>query len=272
MQGENRTIDHDEIARIFQQQDNVGADSSLWLRAPRQLTIHGKPVGRILVFTISLTHEKRMPFGMLTLTTKNRLVFWPVLPHGAKLASTGSGVDIPDHITLELASEKTHITAYRATGQPIHRGAWKSKALPNSDLRLWFLVMMRISTILQQDLAVQRVVKMPPSDKDRRLKEVARYVDSLLFVDVPLPTMVAETQYIYCGVFLASDFIAPDRVPSTLLPCDDSLADQVEGWSAGSEFPFTVTQLKLGQQTICLATGCPPGTLRDDVFIGFPRK
>jgi len=75
MQADLLPIDYDEIARIFQEQENVGADSSLWLRALRQLTIHGKPVGRILVFTVSLADQRKMPFGMLTLTTNNRLVF-----------------------------------------------------------------------------------------------------------------------------------------------------------------------------------------------------
>jgi len=174
---------------------------------------------------------------------------------------------------MELPSEKMHITAYGATGKPIHFSRhWKSKALSKSDLRLWFLLMTRISTLRQQDLAVQRVVKMPTSDKERRLKEVARYVDNLLFVDVPLAISAEESQYIYCGVYLISDFLTPEDVPSTLLPCQDSLANQVEGWSAGSEFSVAVRQLKLGQQAICVAVACPSGTLRDDVFIGFPKK
>jgi len=72
--------DDAEILRLFREDDRLGADSSLWLRPFRLLTEHGKPVGQILAFTIPVSNDKSMPVGMLTLTDRNRLVFWPVLP------------------------------------------------------------------------------------------------------------------------------------------------------------------------------------------------
>src|SRR5262245_27951957 len=37
-----------DVQRLFREQDNLGADSSLFLRAIRQLTKEGKPIGQVI--------------------------------------------------------------------------------------------------------------------------------------------------------------------------------------------------------------------------------
>ncbi|MCH7873664.1 MAG: hypothetical protein IID33_18345 [Planctomycetes bacterium] len=76
--------DDDQVARLFKENDDLGAASSLWLRPLRQLFEHGKPIGQVRALTISLVEKQSLPFGMIMYTEKNRLetiskrVFMPI--------------------------------------------------------------------------------------------------------------------------------------------------------------------------------------------------
>jgi hypothetical protein len=275
------TIDYDAIARLFQEQDSVGANSSLWLRIPRKLLSEGRPVGRIMVLTVTLDEKEKRPFGALTFTHKNRLIFWPVLPVSANMLAPGTTVATPDHVTLELPSKKMHITGYQESGEPNHypppRGspscgegsrAWKAKKLPNCrEICLWFVVMIRTAVIREQELAVQRLVEMPESDRARRLAEVDCYIKGLQFVDVPFPLRV-DSDYICCAVALSSE-CGDKNVPGPLFQHLNSLAEKIDGWSA--DFAEVQSQCALSQHTVYFGTACPAGTLKDAVYLGLPR-
>ncbi|MCH7591608.1 MAG: hypothetical protein IH989_02355 [Planctomycetes bacterium] len=57
--------DDDQVARLFKENDDLGAASSLWLRPLRQLFEHGKPIGQVRALTISLVEKQSLPFGMI---------------------------------------------------------------------------------------------------------------------------------------------------------------------------------------------------------------
>jgi hypothetical protein len=92
----------------------------------------------------------------------------------------GEPVDVIDHITLELPGERIHVTAYDNKGRPVHVArAWKTHHLQDHGLALWFLLLIRISVLHQQDVAVQRRVQMPITDRKRRIDEFTGYAQRL---------------------------------------------------------------------------------------------
>lgn len=132
--------DDAEIFRLMQEEDAIGAESSLWFRVFRQLIKDGKPIGQILLFTIPIGNGKNLPIGMLTLTDNNRLVFWPVLPRRTCVVINKSDMSLPDHVTVEFPSETVHLTSYDADGRRLHvREAWRSSPLEKQDFRVLFI-------------------------------------------------------------------------------------------------------------------------------------
>ena len=267
-------ISHDDdVARLFREHDDIGPDSSLWLRPLRQLFKVGKPIGQVVALTVSPMEQLKVLFGMLTQTEKNRLIFWPVLPSGVNMVCGGETVDVFDHITLEFPGEKIHMTAYDANGQAIHVSrAWKTHHFTDCDLSLWFTLLVRVSILRQQDMAVQRRLQTPKTDKERRTGEFVCYTQNLSFSNISLSPQEAEYDYIYFGVFLAPDSIRADQLSPSILPADSSMDSQIQGWDDGNMFQIVVSRLPFGERTICIATACPPGRLRSDVAVGFPRR
>jgi len=270
----DNTPHNDDVAHLFRENGDIGSDSSLWLRPLRQLFKAGKPVGQVLALTVSPTDQLRLPFGLLSQTKRDRVIFWPALPPGVSMICAGEPIDVLDHITLEYPSERTHVTAYDTDGRPVHISrAWKTHHLQDRGLVLWFLLLVRISVLRQQDVAVQRRVQMPIIDKKRRMEEFTGYVQRLKFLTVPLPPHAPEQDYIYLGLYFAPDSaIMVDRFSAPILPANASIDSQIKGWDNGDTFEITGLGLPFGKRTICVAAACPPGRLLSDVSVGLPRK
>jgi len=264
---------NEDIARLFRENDNVGPGASLWLRPLRQLFNVGKPMGQVVALTFALTEQSRFPFGMLTETQKNRIVFWPVLPPHVNMICAGQAIDAFDHITLDLPNEKIHVTGYDVNGKAVHESrSWRTYPFSDCNLSLWFLFMVRDCVIQQQDMAVQRRVPVPPTDKERRTDEFVRFTQSVAFSTVPLPPANPRSDYIYGGIYLAREDFTAKGLPASILPADRSLDTQVDECPAGSEFPIAVSRVPLGDLALCFATARPPGKLKTGVCIGFPHR
>lgn len=263
----------DDVARMFRENDDIGSDSSLWLRPLRQLFKEGKPIGQVIALTVSPNGNMKLPFGMLTQTEKNRLIFWPILPKNANIIYSGICVDLFDHITLEFPSKKIHVTAYDTKGLPIHvANSWRAVQFVECELALWFTLLVRVSILREQDLAVQRRVLIPSTDNKRRTDEFISYTRNLDIQNISLPPKQSESEYIYLRLYLAPNSITAHQFSSSILPVDSGLDSEIEGWNEGNVFQIAVTPLMIGQRTICVATACPPGKLRTDVSIGLPRS
>lgn len=263
-----------DVSRLFQEHNDIGSDSSLWLRPLRQLFKDGKPVGQAIVLTISPIEQQRLFLGVLTQTKNKRVIFWPTLPRNVKITCANEKVDIFDHITLEFPSQKIHVTAYNTNGHAIHsKRAWRTHQFSDCPLSLWFMFLVRISVLRKQDMAVQRRVKMPTTDKERRVEEFRRYINKLTFSNVFLPPCDVQCNYVYCVLYLAPESFKVDQFSSSVVPTN-SLASEIEGWPHGNNVHVTVSLLKIGQLTVCVAAACPLGKLRidSDVSIGFPQS
>jgi len=264
--------DNAEVLQLIRENDSLGAESSLWLRAIRQLTKEGKPIGQIFAITVPIGDGKKMPIGMLTLTDANRLVFWSVLPRQPCAVFNKPGVPLPDHITVEFPSEKVHATSYRSNGRPIHvRESWRSAPIDSNGLRLLFMFLVRRSILAEQDILISRKFEMPTTDSDRRTAEITQSVQRVMFYHLPVPGNVSEQDYFYLSIFRASKVLSAEELPASLLPRSGAV-EMVTDWPDNVEFPIIVGQLSIYDQNFCVAAGCPPGRLKDPLGFGFPRR
>jgi len=273
------TNDVDAIDKLFHESGDLGAESSLWFRPLRQLLQQGKPVGPMTVLTFRGADTGAYPFGVLTHTKKGRIVFWPVLPTNADMVAADGKIGVLDHITLELANEKIHVTAYDGTGKASRCGAtdfghgqsWRLCRFEGSGLAIWFTLLMKWSVLLDQETAVQRLVQAPtPAEAERRKQVFVRYAARLKFVDVPLPLRSGTPEYVYCVVYFVTDPNGVNLTSDIFLQGDvDSVVD---GWPEGIVFEIQPMKLRYEETQFVIAVACPPGTMRQDVFLGFPRR
>lgn len=266
------THDNDEISKLFQENDALGSESSVWLRPLRQLFEEGKPIGQIIALTVSVSEKQKMPFGMLSWTENSRLIFWPILPKGISIYS-GTAIDVLDHITLEYPSEKIHVTGYDSNGKAIHETqGWKLYHLTDCELAVWFTLIIRTSILRDQDAALQRKVRMPASDKERRVNEFLNYTKNMKIANVSLPPQGIEGGYIYCSLSIGSNCITTNQLPASVLPAGPHIDSQVDGWSEGTEYLIMPSRLTIDTRTVYISTACPPGKVLTDVSVGFLRK
>ena len=272
--------DNDDIAKLFRENDDIGAQSSLWVRPIRQLLDSGKPIGQLTVLTFRGQDTGSYPFGVLTHTTKQRVVFWPVLPLNADMIAAEGKNGVADHITLELANRRTHLTAYDAEGRARHfkasdfghEEAWLLQETEGSGLALWFTMLVRWSVLLDQELAVQRCRQAPtPAEAERRKALFASIAGRMKVMDVPLPKSASEPEYVYCEVYFVTGADGEFTFSDGLFP-SGQVDTEVEGWPNGSQFEIQPMRLRYEHTQYVFATTCPPGKVRHDMMIGLPRR
>lgn len=268
----------EDIEQLFRENDNIGADSSLWLRAARQLLQHGKPVGQLTVLAFKSADGRSLPFGALTHTTRNRSLFWPVLPRNAQTVAKQGAIDVIDHVTLELPSEKVHATAYDGTGMSVHHSAadlghtraWRLQRFEGRNLALWFTMLVRWDVLEEQDFAVQRLVRMRTTDAERRKQEFARLAGQIKVMNVPLPATASDPSYVYCLAYFVTGPATDVEFPPEAL-ATAGLDEHIDGFPDGTIFPVRPLKLLYERTQFIFAAACPPGTLKHDVIVGFPR-
>jgi hypothetical protein len=262
----------DDDGRLFRENDNLGADSSVWLRMCRQLIVSGKPIGSVTALTIDMGDSGQCCIGFCTETQKNRLVFWPVLPTNADMSCIGQEIKTFDHATLELPSEKIHVTAYDAAGKSVHlNNQWRTQHLTDASLAMWFSCLVRKDILLNQDTEIQRLVPMPLKDKERRLSEITKLLKNRMNATIRIPS-VAMGDYIYYGVYLVSKMITGESFSPNILPCPSTLGSQIQDLPENFEYHLEVTAFELKTQTLVVVASQPPGKLNQDVSWGFPQR
>jgi hypothetical protein len=244
------------------------------------MLIHeGKPLGQLTLLAFPSPNHGALPFGALTLTNKNRIVFWPVGPRNMKMVAQTDQIGVIDHLTLELPSEKIHATAYDAGTQPLHYAAsdlghtqsWRLQHFEGTGLALWFTLLVRWSVLLDQDFAVQRRVCAPTADADRRKMEFASFASQIKVIDVPLPPGPSAGNYVYCVAYFVTDTSAEIQLSSDVFPLGH-LNGQVDGYSATPNLDVRALRLPYAVTQFVFAAACPPGELTQGVVVGFPRQ
>lgn len=273
------TDDLDATSQLFRDNDDLGPDSSLFLRCARMFIRDGKPLGQITVLALPLPEHGSLPFGALTLTKKNRIVFWPVLPREAEMVARKGQMTYLDHLTLEFPSEKIHATAYDARGKSLHYGAsdlghsqsWRLQPFDGTGLAFWFSLLVRWSVLRNQDFAAQRPVPAPPTDAERRKEEIARFAQQMKVMDVPLQMSRSAGDYVYCVAYVVTDTSRNIQLSPHVYPIE-SIASQVSGYVATRDSQVHALKLKYAERQFVFTAECPPGQLLEDVNIAFPRR
>ncbi len=272
--------DNDDLAKLFRESGDIGAQSSLWIRPMRQLLDSGKSIGQLTFLAFRGQDTGAYPFGVLTHTKKQRVVFWPVLPLDADMIAAEGKVGVADHITLELANRKTHVTAYDVHGQASHfravdfghKQAWRLHENKGSGLALWFTMLVRWSVLLDQETAVQRCTEAPtPAEAERRKELFASIAARMKVIDVPLPKSVTSPEYVYCAVYVVTDADGEVTFSDGLFP-SGHVDTAVDGWPDGSELEIQPMRLRYEHAQYVVATSCPPGRAQQDVMIGLHRR
>ena len=239
----------------------------------------GKPLGQITVLALPLPGHGSLPLGAITLTKKNRIVFWPVLPREAEMVARKGQVTYLDHLTLELPSEEIHATAYDSRGKSVHCGAtdlgqkqsWRLQPFESTGLAFWFSLLVRRSVLRNQDMAVQRLVAAPPSDAARRKAEIARFAQRFKVMDIPLQMCPSAGDYVYCVAYVVTDTSREVELSADVYPIG-TIASQVNGYVAAPDSEVQALKLKYAEMQFVFTADCPPGEVLQDVSIAFPRR
>lgn len=271
--------DAGDISQLFRDNDDVGADSSLLLRAARMLMQDGKPLGQLTMLAFPTADHGALPFGALTHTKNNRIVFWPVVPPKTEMVVRSGDITFFDHLTLELPNEKIHATAYDATGKSLHYDAsdfgqsqsWRLQHFEGTGLAFWFSILVRWSVLQDQDFAVQRRVCMPTPDADRRKTEFVRFASQIVVKDVPVSIGPSAGDYVFCVAYFVTDTtrdiqLTPDVFPTAMI------GGQVDGYAAPPDLEVRALKLRYADTQFVFATACPSGHLTQDLIVGYPRK
>jgi hypothetical protein len=236
------------------------------------LTGAGKPIGQIVAITVPISSQKQMPIGMLTCTQKDRLIFWPVMPRRECLLVHKPAMRIPDHITVELASEKIHVTSYDPAGRVDHySNAWRSATIQVADMRQLFTFLVRLNVVTDQDVIITRKFSTPEADNQRRIAEFNRFAEIFAIHHLPVPVHDSQGDFVYFGMFVAPDLSTASEALRNSMPTP-AFAELVDGPSNEVTFPITLSQFVLREWILCMVAGFPPGKLRDDMCLGFPQR
>lgn len=265
-------LSDDDFARIFRDNDDLGDDSSFWIRAARELFVKQSPLGPVTLLTTGPTSESQMSLALLSHTKNERLVIWPALGKGLKMECDGQVVDLFHHVTVEFPKGKIHLTSYDVSGTPIRIGqALRVVQYPNSPLSVCYVMLVKTEVLKEQETMIQRKLRVPPGHEQRLQDWFLEYLKSITISESRLTPNDGGYDYVYYGIFLGPRPLAVDQLPLDLLPID-ILRSEVDGFELTPEYQTSVTPFKVGDRTLWIATACPPGILRKQVVVRFPRR
>jgi hypothetical protein len=249
-------------------QSRMSSPNSIWLRSIRYLTHEGKTLPHLTSILVKSTTELVLPFGVMTQTENNRLIFWPVLPkHLPQVSEHGRLID---HITLELSNGKSHSTAFDADGVRHHRSnGWKLHEILGSGLKMWFSMLVRWDVIQDQDLRVEVDMATPVRDGERRVQEFRKHASNLNAQFILLPHGERAGNYVYCVFYLqATDTF--DVSPAFQSFLGDNVDDRIDSMPDGTTFPIQPAQLQVGKTKLLVLTATPIGSATNELIFGFP--
>ena len=266
------SMSDDEVARIFRDNDNLGDDSSFWIRAARQLFVDQSPLGPMTLLTTGLSSDSQMPLGLLAHTKNNRLVFWPALGKGLKMECDGQVVDMFHHVTVEFPKGRIHLTSYDANGKHIPIGkSLRVVQYPNSPLSVCCILLVKADVLRSQETMFQRKIRVPPGHEKRMNEWFLQYSQSISTAESRLAPSIEGYDYVCYGLYFGPHPLTVEQLPPDFLPLE-ILRSQVDGCELTPDCQTCLTPFKVGDRTLWIATACPPGTLRKQVVVHFARR
>ncbi len=264
--------DDDGIARVFRENDNLGDDSSFWVRAARQLYVEQKPIGQMTLLSTGPTKDSQMSLGLFTCTQKRRLVFWPALSTGRTMESDGGVGPTFHHITLEFPKGRIHLTTYDANGEKVPSPkSFRAVPLGDSPLSVCWMILTKVDVLRNQDTMIQRKIQVAAKHEKRLTDWFASFLGSIQYAETLLAPPDADYDYVYYAIFLGPHTMGQEDLPRHILPLD-VVRSYIDGWNATPEYEIRVTPFTVGECTLWIAAACPPGVFKNPVVAHFPRR
>jgi len=243
-----------------------------WLRPLHRLLDLGKPIGDIVLLSIHPEGKEGFALAAMQRTEAGRVIFWQPLPRG--YARQVAVADRRDHLTLELARAKTHVTSPRTKDfKPLHELAGSLEPLPGTGLTYWFSLLIRWQVLEQYPAKLERGVplsKKVEKDAGRRKAELLKAFAGMRLERIVTPGRDSGGDYALVALLLVEsgrEAALDSKTCSMLLARHGG---QVQGLRDDARVPFADKRLAVGETELVIAAASPPGNLLLDVLIRGP--
>ncbi len=254
----------------------ISQDSSrhYLFRAVQRLFRDGSPPGEIVNLTLRAYDDvPALPLGAMSLTSRDRLIYWPPLHPTAPFVFDDQTERKVDHLTLELSNGRTHITAFDGNERTHTWPGWAVQELDDSGLALWFIFAAGQSFLSGQARRVEWQIS--GSDAPRRAEEFRRFAEeNIRTAEIewrtptkPLGDTVVTFAFISLRGRCTQSALKSVKIPYNILReiCDEPLP---------AELLIARTPLKLTAENrvrdLVIVTACPPGSIGSPAQIACP--
>lgn len=233
----------------------LGKRNTIWFRPIRTLLDAGVPAMPITYLMIDVAGERAYPIGALCKTRKRRLIFWPLLT--TRLRSMVEEDELIDHMTLELASGRSHRTGYKE--QEPWRGDSESKIVPvdNHPLSFWFANGVDWNTIRHEPMMAEVWATTPKPDEERRKQEFTKFAEKAVFISLPFLSRPPGESFVLSYFYLVQGDIESAEIPNPLFPSLKNLVPDI----GDQEIALQVSRLMIGDVGIVWACAWIGGSI-----------
>lgn len=246
---------------------NVSPEMSVIWKPLERLFRDGTPISALTVLAYNIGGSRLLPFSSFTKTQNDRLIFWPPIDADEPVRCLSGDRFSIHHVTLELSSGKTHFTSFEADSERIHehRG-WRLTCFEDG-LRLWLICAFQIELLEKQVGALEQSIKMPETDRERRLNEFRSVLAQMRFEEINAPPLRGDC-------FVTAFYIVPESPSRPILikpehfPVRSFWNNWIDGWPDDDKLQIAQTMVNVGGLNLLALTASPLGSLKQPCFVG----
>ena len=243
------------------------AETGLLWRCARQMLNDGNPAPEIVLSHVTLDDEA-YPCLAMTLTNRDRLVCWGILPPELRTSAEAGRLRLTDHVTVELSNRRVHATSYGEDNSARHdtRG-WKLISYEKNGLSFAFGFAARVSTMQSQLTDTSREIRTPASDNQRRIEEFRNFAGKVKHRELKYTPADNISQDWVLGLVYVIDREKPTFSPSAIPPLKEWFDASVDDWEDDEKYGLMPNLIQVGSLQIVICVGLPPGRLRLESFV-----